>query len=51
MWADDAYADDKKYNISVGGIGGGTDASFNTISTLMKPMVEELTDSLLRSDF
>ena len=51
IWADEARADDKKYKASIDGVGGGTDYSRNTISTLMKPMVEELTESLVASDF
>ena len=51
VWADEASADDKKYKITVSGVGGGSDYSRNTLSTLMKPMVEELTASLVRSDF
>ena len=50
-WADEATADDKKYKVTVSGVGGGSDYSRNTISTLIKPMVEELTTSLVSSDF
>ena len=51
VWADEAQADDKKYKVSIDGVGGGSDYSRNTISTLMRPMVEELTESLVKADF
>jgi curli biogenesis system outer membrane secretion channel CsgG len=51
IWADEATADDKKYKVTVSGVGGGSDYSVNTISTLIKPMVEELATSLVSSDF
>ena len=51
LWADEAYADDKKFKISISGIGGGSDYSRNTVSTLIRPMVEELTQKLAASDF
>lgn len=51
LWADEAYADDKKFKLSISGVGGGSDYSRNTISTLIRPMVEELTQKLAASDF
>jgi curli biogenesis system outer membrane secretion channel CsgG len=51
LWADEARADASKINLTVSGVGGGSDYSRNTVSTLMKPMVEELTAKIVASSF
>ncbi len=51
LWADEARADSSKFRVTVSGVGGGSDYSRNTVSTLMKPMVEELAAKIAASSF
>ena len=51
VWADEARADKSKVKLTVSGVGGGSDYSRNTVSTLMKPMVEELAAKIAASNF
>ena len=50
MWADEARAEDAKVNVSVGGFGGGVSQDERMFDKVMKPVVEELTASIKRSD-
>ena len=51
LWADEASANERKFRIDIAGLGGGSDYTRNTISTLIKPMVEELAQKLAASGF
>jgi len=49
LWADEADSSKSKFKVNLRGIGGGNDYSVNTISTLIKPIVQELTEKLVYS--
>lgn len=50
VWADEARGEESNVRVRVGGIGGGVDNDERMFDKVMKPVVQELTASIKRSD-
>ena len=50
LWADEARAEDSKFKLSVGGIGGGVDNDQRMFDKVMKPVVQQLVASIKAAD-
>lgn len=50
VWADESRGEDSKFKLSVGGFGGGVDNDQRMFDKVMRPVVEELAQSLGNAD-
>ena len=50
VWADEARGEDAKFKLSIGGFGGGVDNDQRQFDKVMRPVVEELAQSLGNAD-
>jgi len=51
VWADEAREEDAKFKLSVGGFGGGVDNDERQFDKVMKPVVQQLVQSIKQSEF
>jgi curli biogenesis system outer membrane secretion channel CsgG len=50
VWADEARGEDAKFNLSIGGFGGGVQNDSRQFDKVMKPVVQQLAASLKAAD-
>lgn len=50
VWADEARGEDAKFNLSIGGFGGGVSNDERMFDKVMKPVIQQLTASIKAAD-
>jgi len=50
LWADEARGEDAKFNLSIGGFGGGVSQDERMFDKVMKPVVQQLVASIKAAD-